>query len=58
MKLSDLTGKEKELAEFACLVCMGQRKQYTLNYKGCAVRNIGKEYCPVIEKIVQERQMK
>lgn len=56
MKFDETPAEYKDKAEFACQVCMARYKsEHTGKYSGCACRNIGKEYCPYIEQIIQKQ---
>lgn len=56
IKFSDIEAEFKPLAEFACEVCMEKKKGVYLNYSGCALRTIRKEYCPEIAKTIEKRR--
>lgn len=58
IKFNDVEAEYKELAEFACEVCMAKRRSATSNYKGCALRMIRKEYCPEITRTLEKFKSK
>ena len=56
IKFDEIPAEYKDLAEFACDVCMTKKKMCSLKYSGCACRNIGKEYCSEIGRVIEKRQ--
>lgn len=55
MKLDEIPSELKDKAEFACKVCIERYKsEHMGKFTGCSCRNIGKEYCPYIDKVLKE----
>ena len=53
MRISTLNDNIKAYVEYACMVCMADKRMTDARYKGCAMRKIG-EVCPWQEEVLHK----
>ena len=53
MKISETMDNIKAFTEFACMVCMAEKRTGNIKYNGCAMRKMG-EYCPWMCEVIKK----
>lgn len=58
MKINEYPKEIQDKCKFACLVCREKHKIITGINENCSCRAVLNEYCPILEKAIEEEMEK